>query len=482
MVMFYPVPDFVPALPEIVLSAAILVIVLIDAFLPEAYRAVTYRLSLAALALTGYAAYAVSAADVRLTFEGAFVADAMSDALKIAICALGGLIFLYSRDYLREIRLFKGEFYVICLLGILGMMIMTSAHSLLTVYLGLELLSFSLYALTAMRRDDGRASEAAMKYFVLGALASGLLLYGLSMVYGATGHLELAAIADAIAEVDAERALILVFGLVFVVVGVAFKLGAVPFHMWVPDVYQGAPVVVTMFISSAPKLAAFALAMRLLVEAMGALSEHWAQMLLVLAVLSLIIGNVVAIAQHNIKRMLAYSTIAHVGFIVMGMLSGNGEGYAAAMFYVITYALMATAGFAVLTLLSRNGEECETLDHIKGMNQRYPWLAFLMLLVMFSMAGVPPTVGFYAKLLVLQSVVGAGLLPLAIAAVVFSVIGAFYYLRVVKLMYFDSAEQDAAVIAPSTSAQTALSINALGLLALGLFPAALMQVCVNALG
>ena len=480
--MLHPVPDIVPALPEVVLSAAILIIVLIDVFLPEAYRAVTYRLSLAALMLTGYLVYALSAADTRVTFDGTFVADPMSDILKIAICLLGVLMFVYSRDYLREIKLFKGEFYVIGLIGILGMMIMTSAHSLLTVYLGLELLSFSLYALTAMKRDDGRASEAAIKYFVLGALASGLLLYGMSMVYGATGDLNLARIADGIAAVDADKEAILVFGLVFVVVGVAFKLGAVPFHMWVPDIYQGAPAVVTMFISSAPKLAAFAMAMRLLVEAMGALSEHWTQMLFVLAVLSLIIGNVVAIAQDNIKRMLAYSTIAHVGFIVMGVLSDHGEGYAAAMFYVITYALMATAGFAVLALLSRDGEECETLDHMKGMNQRHPWLAFLMLLVMFSMAGVPPTVGFYAKLLVLQSVVDAGLLQLAVVAVLFSVIGAFYYLRIVKLMYFDDAEQGAPAIAPSMSAQSTLSVNALSLLVLGLFPAALMQLCVNALG
>jgi NADH-quinone oxidoreductase subunit N len=314
-----------------------------------------------------------------------------------------------------------------------------------------------------------------MKYFVLGALASGMLLYGMSMLYGATGSLDLAAIADAISA-QGERSLVLVFGLCFIVVGLAFKFGAVPFHMWVPDVYHGAPTAVTLFIGSAPKIAAFAMAMRLLADSMGGLLVDWQGMLMILAVLSLAIGNVVAIAQTNMKRMLAYSTISHVGFLLLGILSGTDSGYSASMFYAITYALMAIGGFGVIILLSRSGEEADQLDDFRGLNDRSPWFAFMMLILMFSMAGVPPTVGFYAKLAVLKAVVDVDMVWLALVAVFFSIIGAFYYIRIIKLMYFDEPATDAP-LKINTDLQVAVSTNSLLVLGLGLFPGALLSLC-----
>jgi NADH-quinone oxidoreductase subunit N len=360
------------------------------------------------------------------------------------------------------------------------MQVMVSAHSLLTVYLGLELLSLSLYAMVAFDRDSSPASEAAMKYFVLGALASGMLLYGMSMLYGATGSLDVAEIATAVSAAGSDN-LILVFGLCFIVVGLAFKFGAVPFHMWVPDVYHGAPTAVTLFIGSAPKIAAFAMAMRLLAESMGGLVVDWQGMLSILAVLSLAIGNVIAIAQTNMKRMLAYSTISHVGFLLLGILSGTTDGYSASMFYAITYALMAIGGFGVIILLSRAGYEADSLDDFKGLNNRSPWFALMMLILMFSMAGVPPTVGFYAKLSVLQAVVDVDMLWLALVAVFFSIIGAFYYIRIVKLMYFDEPETDAPLVV-NADLQIAVSVNGLAVLALGLFPGGLLALCGSVLG
>jgi NADH-quinone oxidoreductase subunit N len=359
------------------------------------------------------------------------------------------------------------------------MMIMVSAHSLLSVYLGLELLSLSLYALVATDRDSPVASEAAMKYFVLGSLASGMLLYGISMIYGATGSVDLQVVADAVGQQGADK-LVLVFGLVFLVVGLAFKLGAVPFHMWLPDVYQGAPTSVTLYIGSAPKLAAFALVMRILVDGLGTLQGDWQQMLIILSVLSIALGNLVAIAQTNIKRMLAYSTISHVGFLLLGILSGTPEGYAASMFYTIVYVLMAVGAFGVIIMLSRSGFEAENIDDFKGLNDRSPWLAFLMMMIMMSMAGVPFLVGFYAKWVVLQAVVDIGLVWLAIVGVVFSVIGAFYYLRVVKCIYFDKPEQSEA-IEMSRDTEIVISANGLLLVVLGLYPTALMAWCAAAL-
>jgi NADH-quinone oxidoreductase subunit N len=368
-----------------------------------------------------------------------------------------------------------GEFYVLALFAVLGMLIMISANSLLTVYLGLELLALCLYALVAFDRDSKAGAEAAMKYFVLGALGSGMLLYGASMIYGATGSIELGAIGQAVAEQGLQNK-VMVFGLVFLVVGIGFKFGAVPFHMWVPDIYQGAPTPVVAFLGSVPKLAAFALAIRVLVEGLGGLHHDWQGMLVILAVLSMGLGNLVAIAQTNIKRMLAYSTISHVGFIFLGLLAGTDQGYASAMFYAMVYAPMAAGSFGILALISRKGFDAENLDDLKGLNERDSWYAAMMALLMFSMAGVPPTVGFMAKLLVLEAVVRIDLVWLAVVAVFFSIIGAFYYLRVVKVMYFDKPLTDAPLVI-SGGARVAMSVNGLAMLVLGLFPASLLGLC-----
>ncbi len=410
---------------------------------------------------------------------GTFVHDPMAALLKTSIFLVSVGAFAYARNYLTEKGSLRGEFYVLGLFAVLGMQVMVSAHSLLTVYLGLELLSLSLYAMVAFDRDSAPATEAAMKYFVLGALASGMLLYGMSMLYGATGSLDIAEIASAVSGAE-DNSLILVFGLCFIVVGLAFKFGAVPFHMWVPDVYHGAPTPVTLFIGSAPKIAAFAMAMRLLAESMGGLVVDWQGMLSILAVLSLAIGNIIAIAQTNLKRMLAYSTISHVGFLLLGILAGTSAGYSASMFYAITYALMAIGGFGMIILLSRAGFEADRLDDFKGLNSRSPWFALMMLILMFSMAGVPPTVGFYAKLSVLQAVVDVDMVWLALVAVFFSIIGAFYYIRVVKLMYFDEPETEAP-LAVNADLQLALSVNSLAVLALGLFPGGLLALCASVL-
>jgi NADH-quinone oxidoreductase subunit N len=399
--------------------------------------------------------------------------------LKISVLLVTSAGFLYARDYLRDRGLFRGEFFVLGLFAVLGMMVLVSAASLLTLYLGLELLSLCLYALVAFDRDSPTASEAAMKYFVLGALASGMLLYGMSMLYGATGSLNLAEIAAALSGRGTDD-LVLVFGVVFLVVGVGFKLGAVPFHMWIPDVYHGAPTAVTLFVGSAPKLAAFAMAMRLLVDGVESLHSDWQQMLVVLSVLSMGVGNLLAIAQSNIKRMLAYSTIANVGFLLLGILAGTPEGYSAALFYTITYVIMVSGAFGVVIYLSRAGFEAEALEDFKGLNQRSPWIAFVMMLVMFSTAGVPPLVGFYAKLSVLKAVVDVDMVWLAVVAVVLSIIGAFYYLRIIKLMYFDDPVSDEPVLG-SLDTQVLLSVNGLALAVLGIMPGWLLGVCAAAL-
>jgi NADH-quinone oxidoreductase subunit N len=408
-------------------------------------------------------------------FNNMFVDDLMSDVLKLLTFLAVSMMLVYSRQYLTVRGLFTGEFMVLTLFATLGMMVMISANHFVSLYLGLEVLSLSLYAMVALQRDSAVATEAAMKYFILGALASGLLLYGMSMLYGATGSLELGVVANAIQYGTADKTL-LVFGLVFAVSGLAFKLGVVPFHMWVPDVYHGAPTAMTMLIGSAPKLAAFAFTARILVEGLQPLVQHWSGMLIILSVASMAIGNITAIAQTNLKRMLAYSTIAHMGFLLLGLLSGGIEGYGASMFYAVIYVLMSLGAFGMIMLLSREGFEADTLNDFKGLNQRSPWLAFMMLLLMFSMAGVPPTVGFYAKFSVLNAVVQAGHLWLAVVAVLFSLIGAFYYLRIVKLMYFDAPESHAPIAVGQDTALL-ISVNSLGVLLLGLLPGALMSVC-----
>jgi len=361
----------------------------------------------------------------------------------------------------------------------MGMMVMISASHFLTLYIGLELLSLSLYALVALRRDSFEATEAAMKFFVLGALASGFLLYGMSMVYGATGSLHVQSVADSIRSGSAHHE-VLVVGLVFIVAGIGFKLSAAPFHMWAPDVYQGAPTAITLFIGSAPKLAAFAFVMRLLIDGLGDMVADWQGMLVIMAVMSMAIGNIAAIAQTNIKRMLAYSTISHMGFVLLGFISADWNGYSSALFYVITYVVMTLGTFAVIMILSRNGFEAENISDFKGLSKRSPWYAFMTLILMFSLAGIPPMLGFYAKLAVLQAVVAAGLIWVAVAAVLFSLVGAFYYLRIVKCMYFDAPETDTPISVKS-DVKLLISANGLAVLVLGLFPQSLMGLSLYAI-
>ena len=478
--MEYNLTTLQPVLPEMFLLGATCLILVIDLFLSDRMRLVTYGLALAALIGTVGLIQMVAGPGREVILDGSFIRDPMADVLKTGLLLVTLFGFVYAKDYLREQGILRGEFYVLGLFAVLGMMVMISANSFLTVYLGLELLALCLYALVAFNRGSNKGAEAAMKYFVLGALASGMLLYGISMVYGATGQLVFPEVAAAIATGNADQT-VLVFGLVFIVLGVSFKFGAVPFHMWIPDVYDGAPTAVTLFLGSAPKIAAFALVMRLLVDGMGGLLQQWQDMLIILAVLSMALGNVVAIAQTNVKRMLAYSTISHVGFIFLGLLAGTSKGYSSAMFYAIVYALTAAGGFGVITMLCRKGFDAENLHDLKGLNERSPWLAFMMMLILFSMAGVPPTVGFFAKLFVLDAVVSVDMVWLALVAVFFSIIGAFYYIRAVKMMYFDKPIESAPLGA-SLDAQVMMSINGLAMLGFGLFPAALLGVCRTAFG
>jgi NADH-quinone oxidoreductase subunit N len=456
----------------------------VDLFLDKSRRGIIHMLSMLALIFAGIITlrgdYHAGGVWAVTAFSETFVRDPMSDVLKLFCYAILALVYTYSKYYLRAFGLFRTDFYTLTLFALLGVMLLISANSLITVYLGLELTSLSSYALVAFDRDSRRGSESAMKYFVLGSMASGLLLYGMSMIYGATGSLQLPAVNEAIGA-SGSSDILLVFGLVFMVCGIAFKLGAAPFHMWVPDVYHGAPAAVTLFISTVPKLAAFAMAYRLLYGGLGHLHADWQQMLMFLSVMSIVIGNLAAIMQTNIKRMLAYSTISHMGFVLLGMLPGTAYGFGASMFYVIVYALMSAAGFGMLILLSENGIEAEEINDFKGLNQRNSWYAAIMAMVMFSMAGVPVFVGFFAKWLVIKAAMDAGLIWLAILAVVFSVIGAFYYLRLVKLMYFDDAENESELSVP-VDFGAAISLNGILMLGLGIFSSSLIAVCMTSFG
>jgi len=464
------------ALPEIFLLIMASIILVVDLFLSDKSRGTTYILSQATLVGLIILTVMTFTQKPQLAFAGTYIRDGMGDLLKIFVYTATFAVFMYSKNYLKQREMFQGEYFVLGLFGVLGMMVLISAHNFLTIYLGLELLSLCMYAMVAMQRDSTAASESAMKYFVLGAIASGMLLYGMSMIYGATGSLDLISIGKAVAA--KHNNIILVFGLVFLIVGIAFKLGAVPFHMWLPDVYQGSPTAVTIYIGSAPKLAAFAMTMRLLVDGLAHLHFQWQDILIILAVVSMAVGNIVAIAQTNIKRMLAYSTISHVGFILLGILSGTTAGYAASLFYTIVYTIMALGAFGIIMLMSRFGYESDQLDDLRGLNQRSPWFAFIMLIFMFSMAGVPPFVGFWAKLSVLKAVISIDLVWLAIVAVAFSVIGAFYYLRIVKLMYFDTPQDTSELEAPKDM-RALLSLNGLAVLALGLRPDLLLAICIG---
>ena len=471
--------ELIYAGPEIFLALAACAILMLDLLLNESQRRWTGVWAVAALLITAGLVAQQPVSERIVALGGLFELDRMAQVLKVVTLLTVAVVFVYSTDYLQRRAILKGEYYVLGLFAALGAMVLTSAASLISLYLGLELMSLCLYAMVAFDRESGIAAESAIKYFVLGSMASGTLLYGMSIVYGVTGSLEIAAIAEA-AHNGLGDNIGLVFGIAFLIVGVGFKFGAVPFHMWIPDVYEGSPTCVTVFIGTASKLAAFALAMRLLPEALGGAHGDWSQMLVVLAVLSMAIGNIVAIAQSNLKRMLAYSTISHVGFVLLGILSGTAQGYQAAMFYMISYVIVAAGAFGMILLLARQGFEADKLVDFRGLNARSPWFAGMMAILMFSLAGVPPFIGFWAKLGVIQAVLGVHYTWLAVVAVLFSVVGAFYYLRMVKLMYFDEPTDNAA-IGGSLAMRALLSANALLVFALGVIPGSLLQICQQAL-
>lgn len=423
-----------------------------------------------------YLSYRAYTGQTEFAFFHSFISDGVSAVLNVFICFFTFVVFVYSRQYIDDRKIPNAEYYLMGLLATLGMMIITSGFSLLTLYMGLELLALPTYAMVAMDRTNDKAIEAAMKYFVVGAVASGLLLFGMSLVFGATQSLNLHQIALVVASTPWQQNLILVFGLVFLLAGLAFKLGAAPFHMWVPDVYEGAPTATALFIAATPKIAAFALAVRLLPEAFPTLHVAWSHILIVMAIASMAIGNLAALVQTNMKRLFAYSSIAHMGYFLLGIVTDTAAGFASSMFYMITYTLMTLAAFGMLLLFSRAGFEMQTLEDFKGLNHKHPWLAFVMLIVMFSMAGIPPLVGFMAKLGVLEALIAVHLTWLAVLAIVFAIIGAFYYIRVVKVMYFEDAS-DANIMPATSEGSVALTLNALFVLALGLFPGGLFTLC-----
>jgi NADH-quinone oxidoreductase subunit N len=480
-------------LPEAVLLAAACLILVVDLFVPERRRNLSYAMSLVALALVAFCCWnLLDGQVVQYAFGGMFVTDPMAEVLKLFACLATALTLAYAQAYARGRDIWRGELFALALFTLLGVMTMISANNLLLIYLGLELQSLALYALVALRRDDPRAGEAAMKYFVLGAMASGFLLYGMSMLYGATGTLDLNEIAHRISASQVVNRPSLVLALVFLVAGIGFKLGAAPFHMWVPDVYNGAPTPAALMIASAPKLAAFAVAFRLLVEGLLPRAGDWHLMLLLLALASLAVGNITAVAQTNLKRMLGYSTVGQMGFMLLAMQSGVVGGttasaaaaYSAAMFYVITYALATLVTFGIILLLSRQGFEAEEISDLRGLFRRRPWYAFMMALAMFSLAGVPPTAGFYGKLVVLQALLadhsGLPVVSIAVAAVLFSLVGAFYYIRVVKVMYFEAPDAQPELEA-SHDMRIALSANGLAILVLGVLPQYLLGLCSSAM-
>ncbi|KAF1709930.1 NADH-quinone oxidoreductase subunit NuoN [Pseudoxanthomonas kalamensis DSM 18571] len=469
--------DLMPLLPELVLTAGAFALLIVDVFLDASRRVVTHALSLLLLAVV-LVMLACGAGGQGTVFHGMFVRDGMAEVAKMATVFFSGLSLVYAWTWLRERKLYVGEVPVLVLFATLGMMMLVSAGSLVMVYLGLELLALCSYALVALNRDDPLSTEAAMKYIVLGSIASGLLLYGMSLVYGATGTLELSAIHTAV-DAAPDRTMLLT-GVVFMVAGTAFKLGAAPFHMWLPDVYQGAPTPVTLFISAAPKIAAFGMAYRLLESGVGPLAEQWHLLLAGLAAASLVIGNLVALMQSNLKRMLAYSTVSHIGFLLLGLAGGTPTGYAAALFYALSYALMSAAAFGAIIVLSRQGFEADQIDDFKGLNARNPWQAGLVLCVMASLAGVPPFLGFWAKLVVLRAALGGDLLWLVILAVICAVIGAFYYLRVVKVMYFDEPEGEVHPPRSGRVLPVVFGVNALALLALGVAWSPILAWCQRA--
>lgn len=475
--MAFTIPNLTPAVPEIFILAMACLTLLADLFVKQEKGGLTFLLS--EFTLLGAAVLSVILFEHQAvtTFHGSFVLDHLATVLKLLIYTTTFFVLLYSRSYINERQIPFGETYILTLFCVLGMMVLVSAGSFITLFLGLELFSLPLYAIIALQRDKKSCQEAAIKYFVMGAIASGILLYGLSMIYGATRSLDISIVANTIAQLPADQNLILIFGLVFVIVGFAFKLGAVPFHMWVPDVYEGAPSSATLLIATAPKIAAFGLGARLLIDTLPALQPDWQQLLIIIAMLSMTLGNFAAIVQTNLKRMLAYSSIAHMGYMMLGFLSGTASGYGAATFYICVYALTSLGAFGLIVLLSRSGLEAENIADFRGLNSRNPWLAFIMLLIMFSMGGVPPLVGFFAKLAVLESLISAGFVWLAVYAMMMALVGVFYYLRVVKVMYFDQPDDAAPITLDCFNSQLAITVNGLLILALGLLPSGLYDLC-----
>ncbi|OGV49388.1 MAG: NADH-quinone oxidoreductase subunit N [Legionellales bacterium RIFCSPHIGHO2_12_FULL_42_9] len=467
------------ALPEIILLITTCLALLADLFLKRWCKNGALVIACIGLIVSATISFLLLGGFSTVILGGLFVSDDSAALMKIFIALTVLLSFLYSQRYIQDREISSGDYYVLGLFSTLGMMFLVSAHSLLTIYLGLELLSLPIYAMTAMRRSSGDGSEAAMKYFVMGAIASGMLLYGFSLVYGAIGKLDLVDVANAIAVHWREDSTLLIFALVFIVAGVGFKLAAVPFHMWAPDVYQGAPTSVTLFISAAPKIAAIGMTLRLLTLGLADAAVQWQQLILVMALLSTAVGNLFAVVQTNIKRLLAYSAIAHVGYALFGILAGTEAGYAAALYYILVYSLMSVGAFGLIVLLSNQGIEIENIDDLKGLNKRNPWLAFMMMIVMFSMAGVPPTVGFFTKLLVLKALVDVNLIWVAVLGLLFAVIGAYYYIRIIKVMYFDEIADQPLVTTPR-AITLVYSLNCLALVYLGIFPAALINACMNA--
>ena len=471
--------ELIFALPELFLLSAISIILIFDLFASERLKPLTYYLTQLALIITGWLAFDLIGESATI-FSGTFVLDTMGSTFKVFIMGFAIIALVYTRHYLKAHELLRNEYFILALMSILGMMVMVSGHSLLTLYMGLEIMSLSLYALIASARDRSVAIEAALKYFVLGAIASGLLLYGMSMIYGITGSLDIAQISNfaRASTLASQQTLILNFGLVFLVIGVAFKLGAVPFHMWVPDVYQGSPTSVTMFLSTVPKIAAIALLIRLLIDGLGDLQHYWSDLLMIIAVLSIALGSLVALMQSNIKRMLAYSTISHIGFVLLGFVTGVVEGYGAAVFYILVYILMSLAAFGSIIVLNKNGFEADQISDYQGLSKHSPWFALIILVVMLSMAGVPPFIGFYSKLFILQQVIAEGYVILAVIAVVFAVISAYYYLQIIKTMYFDDADKEITVSAP-LDMRVVLSINGILILLVGLMPSFWMSLSVS---
>lgn len=467
------------ALPEMVVLAMASVAILAELFFSKCCQDITYRVVQFTL-IVAFALTFMLLGEPRTTaFNGLFVSDDVAVLLKLFIYLSSFFAYYYAKQYLQDKRIASGEFYILGLFSVLGMMVLTSAQSMLSIYLGLELMSLPIYAMIALRRECGIASEAAMKYFVMGAIASGILLFGASMLYGATGSIDLAEIANRAELVWHKQPLLISFSLVFLVVGVCFKLAAVPFHMWAPDVYHGAPSSTAIIISSAPKLAAFGMLYRLFIFALPAIFSQWQQLFMIVAVLSILIGNLLAVVQTNLKRLIAYSGISHMGYMLFGLVAGTPEGYGAALFYILVYSVMTVAAFGLILLMSRLGFEAELIEDLKGLNARSPWIAAMMLIVLFSMAGVPPMIGFISKLLVFKALVSAGYTALPLVGLLLAVIGAFYYIRIVKTMYFEQPILASSLVI-SPMSKVMFSANALSLIVLGLFPNLLVHLCMQA--